>query len=90
MDREQELKIEDRWIKELRKQRDRLMKETGGDVWAELDLKICLGDANRLLYILDLVRGLEDPDPVPANENRSTFEIAGEEAYLLATGAMEG
>jgi hypothetical protein len=81
---------ESRWIKQLRSEIERRDAETSGDIWASVTVRLELGSARRLLYILDLVRELEEPCPCPANEGRNLNEIAGEEAYLLATGAIEG
>jgi hypothetical protein len=66
------------WIKALRAEVGRLNDE-GANIWTDVNVKLCLGDARRLLWLLDLAR----KDGIP-------HRAVSEEAYLLATGAMEG
>lgn len=77
------------WIKELRNQLNKLDTDPNSDIWSKVTLNISQADARRLLYVLDLVRGIEEPPNVPAADH-GIEAIAGAEMWLLATGAMEG
>lgn len=83
------LKIDSKWIKRLRKQ-VMYLDDKGADIWSNVSLTMCLGDARRLLYALDLMRGLCHK-PGTAHAMRSTrAQLAGEEIEMLAHGTMEG
>lgn len=79
---------ESRWINSLREQIEHLDK-LDANIWSNVTVTVCLGDARRLLYILDLVRGLE-PLPYQIPRNMSNDQMICLELGMLADGTMEG
>ena len=83
------LETDSKWIKRLREQVEHLNDE-GADIWSDVDITLCLGDARRLLYALDLVRGFCSPPDTEHAKRRTLIQLTGEEMEMLALGTMEG
>lgn len=77
---------ESMWIRSLRAQVEGLNRKPEVSIREEVHLTMDLGDARRLLAILDLARDLIPHRPPYRDANQEIID----EAYLLATGAMEG
>lgn len=77
------------WIEWLREQVD-CHNNRGSSIWTDVEVTMCLGDARRLLYALDLVRGLAFKPDTQFARSSTTDEFVGMEIRLLANGTMEG